>query len=251
MAIRYDQNLNKEIQRVVSNFNKKVARLEKQGRDLLPEKIYVADLKAEYDKRYELKRKLKELQRFSTRGIEEVIETEGGVRTTKYALDNAKRELRRAKYRESIFIKKEEKKSTPLTITRNGSINLAKDTLELLSKNINQLTPKEYETMMKNVSRILDYDHRGEIFQENFFQILFSEASYSGVKQSTLDNIKSTLSKLTPHQLAELWKVNPNIKAITDYSPTEGNTITKKRMREILEELEEDLPQIIEEYMVR
>ena len=247
MAIKYDPNLNKEIRRVVSNFNKKVTRLEKQGKELLPDKVYVADLKAEYDKRYELKRKLKELQRFSTRGVEEVIRTEGGVKTTKYALDNLKRDIRRSQYRLTMEQKRLERKITPLDITRKGRLNLVQSRKRLLSRDINLVSRSQLDTIRANVTRVLDYDKRTEKFQSNFFQILFSEASYSKVDEEILDEIQAQLFKLTPDELLRLAKENPNIKALIDYSPTEGNYIPQKRMRQILETINLQLPQYISE----
>ena len=175
MAISYDRQFNEYIQRVVNNFNRKVDRLEKQGKELLPDKVYVADLKSQYDKRYELKRKLRELQRFSTQGVEEVIKTEGGIKTTKYALENAKREIRRAKYVTTRDIKRLERKSTPLTITRNGALNLAKARREILSRDVTKVTKRQLESMLSNVNRILDYDKKSEEYQQNFFQVLFSQ----------------------------------------------------------------------------
>ena len=97
MAIRYDKKLNQEINRTIKNFNQKIARLEKQERELLPSKITKKDLKNNVYTRAELQRKLKELQRFSKRGAEEVIETKGGVKLTQYELQNIKRENARIK----------------------------------------------------------------------------------------------------------------------------------------------------------
>lgn len=248
MAIKYDREFNQYIQRVVSNFNRKVDRLEKQGKELLPDKVYVADLKAQYDKRYELKRKLNELQRFSNQGVEEVIRTEGGIKTTKYALENAKREIRRAKYVTTKDINRMAAKSTPLTITRNSALNLAKARRELLSKDIELVSKRQLESMLSNVNRILDYDKKSEEYQQNFFQVLFSEASYSGVDQSILDSIQNNLSQLSAQDLVKLTRENSNIKAIMDYSPTEGTYISQERMRDILIALEEQIPQIIKEY---
>ena len=67
MAIRYDKKLNQEINRTIKNFNQKIARLEKQERELLPSKITKKELKESVYTRTELQRKLKELQRFSKR----------------------------------------------------------------------------------------------------------------------------------------------------------------------------------------
>ena len=44
MAIRYDKKLNQEINRTIKNFNQKIARLEKQERELLPSKITKQEL---------------------------------------------------------------------------------------------------------------------------------------------------------------------------------------------------------------
>ena len=97
MAIRYDKKLNQEINRTIKNFNQKIARLEKQDRELLPSKITKKDLKNSVYTRTELRRKLKELQRFGTRGAEDIIETRGGARLTKYDYQNIKRENTRIK----------------------------------------------------------------------------------------------------------------------------------------------------------
>ena len=97
MAIRYDKKLNQEINRTIKNFNQKIARLEKQERELLPSKISKKELKESVYTRQELQRRLKELQRFSKRGAEDVIETKGGVKLTKYELENLKKDKARIK----------------------------------------------------------------------------------------------------------------------------------------------------------
>lgn len=97
MAIRYDKKLNQEINRTIRNFNQKISRLEKNERELLPPKITKKELKENVYTRAELKRKLAELQRFSRRGVEEIIETSTGVRISKYELNELKRESARIK----------------------------------------------------------------------------------------------------------------------------------------------------------
>ena len=112
MAIRYDKTLNKEINRVVKNFNNKVKRLEQSERDLmLPAKVSIKELKDEFRTRRELYRELEKLKRYSKRGIEETIITLGGAKISKYELENIKREARRIKYQISrqITLKKKTK----------------------------------------------------------------------------------------------------------------------------------------------
>ena len=84
MAIRYDKKINQEINRTIKNFNQKIARLEKQQKDLiLPDKITKKALKESVYTRTELKRKLKELQRYSERGIESTLKTTTGIEIRK------------------------------------------------------------------------------------------------------------------------------------------------------------------------
>ena len=72
MAIRYDEKLNKQILKTVRNFNAKVARLEKQGMELPVEKVSVRDLKKDFTERRELESYMRELRKFSQRGVERI-----------------------------------------------------------------------------------------------------------------------------------------------------------------------------------
>lgn len=72
MAIRYDKNLNKEILKTVRNFNAKVDRLERQGAQLTVEKVSIRELKKEFQERRDLLSYLKELRKFSQRGVERI-----------------------------------------------------------------------------------------------------------------------------------------------------------------------------------
>lgn len=246
--IRYDKQLNADIRRTVANFNAKVKRLEQAGAELIPDKISTRELKDLYTKRYELKRKLKELQRFSERGVEEVIKTEGGVYMTKYALDNLKREVRRSQYRLTREANRIESQMGSYDLARRGALNLALTRKKLLSKDLTKVSKKEIETIKTNINRILDYDNQSAIFQKNLIQMLISEGTFYGVPQDIIDSIEKQLLSLTPEQLFRIFNENPRLRAITDYYPNEGGTIESNRLSDILKELNEMLPQIIAEF---
>lgn len=72
MAIRYDEKLNKEILKTVRNFNAKVTRLERQGVQLPVETVSIRELKKEFTQRRELQSYLRELRKFSQRGVERI-----------------------------------------------------------------------------------------------------------------------------------------------------------------------------------
>lgn len=240
--------LQSEIRRTVANFNRKVSRLEKQGKELIPDRVYTKDLRDQYQSRYELKRKLKELQRFSQRGVEEVIKNEQGVRFSKWSLDNLKREIRRANYRLNREARELQKRITPLTITRKSAYNALMARSRVINKDLSTITSQQLRIIEKNINRVLDYDKKAEQFQENLFQILFSEAGMSGVDEFVIDDIQSQLSKLSPQDLVKLSREDPNIQAILDYSPTKGNIISSSRMQDILVAIQGNLPNILANY---
>ena len=98
MAIRYDKKFNSEINRIVKNYNQKITRLERKDTDYhLPEKITVKQIKALAKTRKDVRNKLAELQRFSSRGAEETIVTSGGYAISLYEYKETKRKLTNTK----------------------------------------------------------------------------------------------------------------------------------------------------------
>lgn len=223
--IRYDKQLNAELRRTVANFNAKVKRLEKEERQLIPSLTSVEELKSKYNKRYELKRKMKELQRFSERGVEEVISNESGTEFTKWSLDNLKREIRRANYNINREAKKLEAKSSPLTITRNSALNRMRSQQDVINKDLINASLKDVEKIWSNINRVMDYDQSAERFQENYLQMLFSEYGKSNVSGEVVDTLTSYITKLSPDQLVRLNKVSPEIQKITEISPSPPFTV--------------------------
>lgn len=229
MAIRYDKKLNQEINRTIKNFNQKIARLEKQERELLPSKITKKDLKSNVYTRTELQRKLKELQRFSTRGAEDVITTRGGVKLTKYELNEIKRENARIKRnitREINRLKVEKPKVFGKTQTSTFSEMGDTDYLNLvarrkaLQKDISKLSKEEYERFKKLVDKTgKSQQYMNSVFKENYFEMLTDLAYYYGYDNKKLGEMKKKLMKLKPNDFLRLFKEDKSIRAILDYYP--------------------------------
>lgn len=246
--IRYDKQLNAELRRTVANFNAKVRRLEKEERELIPSTTSISELKSSYTSRYELKRKLKELQRFSQKNAEDIVTNERGLSLTKWDIDNLKREIRRSKYVAGREAKRLEKGITPLTITRKSAYNTLSSRIKLISKPLSGISKSELSKIQTNVNRILDYDNKTEQFQSNFFQMLFSEAGYSNTPQYVITGLQENLSRLKPEELLKLTKESPEIQAILDYYPDKEGVISKARMSDILKSLYEKVPEIISDF---
>lgn len=247
MAIRYDKKLNQEINRTIKNFNQKIARLEKEQRDLLPSKITKKSLKSNVYTRTELKRKLKELQRFSTRGAEEVITTSGGVRLTKYELNEIKRENARVKRnitREINRLKVEKPKIFGKKQTSTYSEMGDHDFLNLvarrkaLEKDVNKLSREEFERFTKLVEKTgRNQQYMNNIFKENYFDMLTKTAYYFDYDNEKLAYLKDRLMKLQPNDFLKLFKEDKSVRAILDYYPVVTNSFNAINPDDIKEDV--------------
>lgn len=229
MAIRYDKKLNQEINRTIKNFNQKIARLEKDERELLPTKISKKELKSDVYTRQELYRKLKELQQFSKRGAEDIIETKSGVKLSKYEYQNIKRENARVKRnltREINRLKIEKPKvfgkEQASTFSQMGDtdyLNLVARR-KALDKDINKLDTLELErlkTLIKKTGRNQSY--MNNIFKENYFQMLTDLGYYFNYDNDKLKLLKDKLMNLKSTDFLKLFKEDKSIRAILDYYP--------------------------------
>ena len=229
MAIRYDLKLNQEINKTIRNFNQKIARLEKQEKKLLPNKITKRDLKNEVYSRSELQRRLKELQRFSKRGAEDIITTKSGVQMTKYEVGNIKRESARVKRnitREINRLKMNKPKifgkvqsSTFSEMGDTDYLNLVARR-QALEKDITRLASKELERYKKLVERTgRNQQYMQSVFKENYFEMLTDLGYYFNYDNNKLDVLKNKLMQLKPNDFLKLFKEDKSIRAILDYYP--------------------------------
>ena len=247
MAIRYDKKLNQEINRTIKNFNQKIARLEKQDRELLPSKITKKDLKSGVYTRTELRRKLKELQRFGRRGAEDIIETSGGVRLTQYSYQNLKRENARIKRnitREINRLRVNKPKIFGKTQTSTFSEMGDHDYLNLvarrkaLEKDINKLSRDELERFTKLIEKTgKNQQYMNSIFKQNYFDMLTDLAYYFDYDNDKLNILKQKLMNLKPNDFLKLFKEDKSIRAILDYYPIVTNSFNAINPDDIKEDV--------------
>ena len=75
--IRWREADEKELQRVVKNYNAKLSRLAKKNPEMknaLPDRVSAAQLRDMIETRQDLNRELNSLRRFSQKGAEELVE---------------------------------------------------------------------------------------------------------------------------------------------------------------------------------
>lgn len=246
MAIRYDSKLNKEIQRTVKNFNQKVARLERLDKQA-PAKIRTKELK-EYYSRAELQRRLKQLQGFSTRGAEDVIELKSGAKITKYEYNVLKSETTRAKRQVSKQINFYEKtkvkiagKEQSTTFARTGDDDylIQKARKDILQRDISKMSGEDLESFWKLVNKInRNKEYMNSQFKENYFEMFSDLGYYTGYDPEKLKYIKDKMMKLNPNQFFQMFREDKAIKTITEYyKARKSQNITKRD----LDELEKDV----------
>ena len=265
MAIRYDKKLNQEINRTIKNFNQKIARLEKQERELLPSKITKKELKNSVYNRRELQRKLKELQRFSNRGAEDIIETKGGVKLTQYELSNIKRENTRVKRNitsEINRLKGDKPKIFGKTQTSTFSEMGDTEYLNLvarrkaLEKDVNKLSRDEFERLKKLIEKTgRNQQYMNNIFKQNYFEMLTELAYYFDYDNDKLNILKQKLMSLKPNNFLKLFKEDKSIRAILDYYPIVTNSFNainpddiKEDVINLYDALIDNIDEIIQDY---
>ena len=265
MAIRYDKKLNQKINRVIRNFNQKIVRLEKENKELLPSRVRKSDLKKSVYTRSELSRKLKELERFSKRGVEDVITTSGGVRLTKYELSNIKREnarLKRNITREINRLRTESPKIFGKRQVATYSQMGDQDFLNLiarrraLEKDINKLSREEFERFSKLIEKTgRNQQYMNTIFKENYFYMLTKTAYYFDYDNKKLSHLKDKLMELKPNDFLKLFKEDRSVRAILDYYPVVTNTFNainpddiKEDVVNLYDNLIDNIDEIIKDY---
>lgn len=272
MAIRYDKKLNAEIRRVVNNFNAKVRRLEKEGRELLPQKVSVEDFKKSVISRKEIRNSLKDLQTFLEKGSEDIVTTKGGARVSNYQLKVAKRNIRTAKLNYTKQLNKYGKikpRGSNYTLQQMGDetiSNIRAKLTKLNAGNIELMNQQEFKKMsdfakiqMWNISR------RNYIFWNSYLDV-FDKAVYMGALDGDKAKyIKDKLMTMDANKFYEMYKSDPNFKSITvgyieamlnggqlsetlpdNASPTELSE--KQKLTNAFDELYENIDELVEKY---
>lgn len=207
--IRYDSSYNQEINRVVSNFNRKVRRLEKEERQLIPSTVRVSEIKQQFNNRRDLNTYLRELRRFSKRGAESIIDV-GGKKYTKYEVELYRNRLRREKAALDKEIAQMEQVKTKYPMQHNIALENMRNRRATLGKNWQETIGTALEQQVGNyLKRLETYD--------NYFEILFQDAYTMGFPEEKINYIKEKLLNLSPRQLMQVLEDTPEIQFIFDY----------------------------------
>ena len=209
--IRWSKDDKQNLRRAVNNFNSKIRRLEKLGRENLPEKVSYKELTKgtsevrdefgniiDYQKlpilsRNELRNTLKSLQRFTKRGAEEEVTLKGGEKVTAWE----KRELSIQKQRATRSINKRISEIDTTFGMGNKEIQELKGTLNSL-KNIENKKGSEYKRALQTLKNNARSDRKlrkAEIWRNNFLNNLDMLSTYDNFElfKNAIDKIKNPI----------------------------------------------------------
>ena len=259
MAIKFDDELNSEIRRTVRNFNAKVKRYKTRtrGKGMLPQKLYVSELKAKYsDKtRKELNRQLKLYQSFGNKTAMDKATSES--RLSKWEQDYFKQNL--AKTRE--FYQNEiadleriigDELGQHLRISER-LINLKRKE-EYLDKGFTDLSEDEIK-IMRNV---YGYAERSEMVKQRAFRHYLNQLERTmenlGYSKSDINTTLNKFNVLSENEFTELVRNENLIDAVYDLidspkSRGEFELMTDEaRARAIVTEIQNRADEIIAKY---
>ena len=207
--IRYDSAYNQEIRRVVSNFNRKVRRLEKEGRRLLPNKVAISQIKNEFSSKRELNKYLNDLRKFSKRGAES-IKTVGGKEYTNYEIELFRTNLRRQREELRRDLEKAERTVHRYPLQHDIYTQGLRTKTTIFGSDWRNLIGNKYEEVMnRRMRHLATYD--------NYLEILFQDAAQIGFDQEKVNYIKEKLLTLSPEKFDKVLSETPEIQFIFDY----------------------------------
>lgn len=171
--IRIRESDIEKLSKTVKNFNARVSYAKKRTSEsdvaFLPPKIRLKDALASVETRAEFNRLINKLNRFTakTAGI---VETSKGAKTTKWMLNEVKREDRRI-VRENIKKKEALANQTPLSRGQEmGSFRpfdeATKDVLRTRERNFDNYNQKNFDKAARAIDRMIDASKRREQLKE-------------------------------------------------------------------------------------
>lgn len=218
--IRWSDKDERELKRVIKNFNAKVAYWEEKEpflADTRPKRIKYSDIREKIDTRQDLKRYLNRFKRFSERGAEAVRETESGVVTTEWQFKEASIMQR------VVTRKRREKRQNVESWQRQESESLFD------KPKVDEVSPSGFDKYIKSLEKEIasTYDReKKELYLENYISSAYDNL---GVYAS---DIVSYVKSIPLDTFVETSLTNPFLSIDFHYTEAEQ----KEKAEQILSE---------------
>lgn len=255
MAIRYTPEYNREIRRVVRNFNEKRKRAIKRGFSYVPQKVYVKDLKKRYESRELLNNELDLLQEFNLRrdAALEVEETLGGGKMTSWEMFylNANKDAAKRFYQQEI--KEAQRDASSMSVIKAEYINNLRTKLNYLDIDVNMMNQPELNTFRKTIEEYLNVSKRDLDSYRGFMSEAEAIMKHMGFSRQRINQFFEGFSELSPRQFVKMYRENTIISRIYElYIPSKDGSMRLSTTEEDAENLfntfMEEKGQLIEKY---
>ena len=224
MAIKYDSDLNREIRRIVKNFNQKRNRAIKRGFSYLPNRAYVSEIKTSFDTRTELRRYLKELQKFNNLKdyALETVETLGGGRTSRYNLWYIRDNLKDTKafFDRQIEEARELFESDPYSIARREYLFNLEQKRRYLDINIMNLDQSGIKTFQKYTRQAFNYNKSNITAYKGFLSGVEQMMKNLGYSEKEINKLYENIGNISPAQFVKMYRRSDVIAKIYDIIPS-------------------------------
>ena len=210
MAIYYDPDLNDEIRRIVKNFNQKRNRAIKRGFSYLPDRVYVSDIKKNYDTRSELRKYLRELEKFNKLKDTalETVETMGGGRTSRYNLMFIKDNLKETKafFDRQIEDAKKVFEGDMYSIARRDYLFNLEEKRKYLDLDIMTLDQSGIRTFEKYTKQAINYNKSNISAYKGFLSGVEQVMRSAGYTDKDMNRFYEKLANVSPAQFIKMYR---------------------------------------------
>ena len=266
MAYKLNASQQKELNRAVNNFNRKVKRLESVDREIdIPEKANITAIKDRITNKWELNREIDRLERFTQRNAEELVKNKAGVVLSRWEYENLQREQKRLNARLLREIErygnitpKEFGKKQSATYSQMGDeklSNLKARQKAISSKSLSKINRQQLKSLETLINKTnANYRKDKELFYNNYLDgTLINLGYYVGYDEEKLNYIKEKLNELTPDQFIKAFNTDVSLKDIQDryvLSHEDGITpeILEADVTPVLDELYRNIDDIVASY---
>ena len=247
MAIKYDADLNNEIRRIVKNFNQKRNRALKRGFSYLPNKAFVSEIKTSFDNRTDLKRYLKELEKFNKLkdyGLE-TVETLAGGRTSRYNLMYIKDNLKDTKafFDRQIAEANELFASDPYSIARREYLFNLEQKRRYLDINIMNLDQSGIRTFQKYTAQALNYNKSNITAYKGFLSGVEQIMKNAGIDQKRINQLYEKMANISPAQFIKMYRKSDVIAKLYDIIPSPSHG------KSMINTSDEEVEDLVEKFM--
>lgn len=249
MAIRFDPAYNKEIRRVVRNFNQKRNRAIKRGFTNLPPAMSVRELKSRYTNRRDLNRDLKLIAQFNQEDALESVETSGGVKAINWELKYVKSNINKAKQYLDREIANLSSLDVGMSVSNREILNNLIAKRSHLELEMDLLGPADYRTTKSIVYDYLNENYHRESSYRGWLNEVEIIMRHLGYDEKTIDKFFEGMDELTPNQFLTMYRQSNLVGRIYElYLPTRGGfklSTTEDDAKELVDTFMEEKDEMI------